>query len=58
MYIQYATERLLKEGNHGAVMTVPMTIMGDSNIIPVSFNIDTVECGVVFASELMNRSAK
>lgn len=55
MFIQYSTERLLNEnGNPLDSMKAPMMIMNKSQIIPVDFDIDTVECGVVYARELID----
>ena len=56
MFIQYSTERFMHEsGNPLDSMKAPMMIMNESQIIPVNFDIDTVECGVVYARELMEK---
>lgn len=56
MFIKYSTERLLNEsGNLLDGMKAPMKIMNKSRIIHVDFDIDTVECGVVYARELMEK---
>ena len=56
MFIQYSTERLIYETRNPLdSMKAPMMIMNESQIIPVDFDIDTVECGVVYARELMEK---
>lgn len=56
MFIQYSTERFMREsGNPLDSMKAPMMIMNESQIIPVDFDIDTVECDVVYARELMEK---
>ena len=56
MFIQYSTERLIYETRNPLDgMKAPMKIMNESQIIPVDFDIDTVECGVVYARELMDK---
>ena len=54
MFIQYSAG-MLSRTDPFSVMKVPMTIMNESQIIPVDFDIDTVECGVVYARELMEK---
>ena len=56
LFIQYSTERLLRESdNPFDSMKASMNILSESKIIPVGFNIDTVECGVIYARELMDK---
>lgn len=56
LFIQYSTQRLIDETKDPFKgMEAPMKIMQDSQIIPVEFDIDNVECGVVFAKELMEK---
>lgn len=56
MFIQYSTERLIHETRNPLDgMKAPMKIMNESQIIPIDFDIDTVECGVVYARELMEK---
>lgn len=52
MFIQYSTDRFAQEGRLGEAMQVPIVVMRECEIIPVNFDIDKVECGVVFAREL------
>ena len=54
LFIQYSVSMLIKR-DHIEAMNAPMIIMNDAKIIPVDFDIDKVECGVVFASELFNK---
>lgn len=54
MFIQYSTQTLFRINPMDAV-GASMVIMNESKIIPVDFNIDTIECGVVYAKELMER---
>lgn len=57
MFIQYSTERLMHESRNSLdVMKAPMKIMNESQIMPVNFDINTVECGVVYARELMEKT--
>lgn len=53
-FIQYSVQRLHAEGRTQEAMTAPMVIMQESNLVPVDFDIDTVECGVVFCKDLRN----
>ena len=53
MFVQYSTNRLMSERKIIESMEAPMSIMHDSQITRVNFDIDTVECGVVYARELM-----
>lgn len=50
--VHYSVERLQAEGRTQEAMTVPMVIMQESNLVPVDFDINTVECGVVFCRDL------
>lgn len=54
MFVQYATERITAEsqGDIGAIMRVPIVVMHECGIVPVDFDIETVECGTVWAREL------
>lgn len=52
MFIEYSTNRLASEGDIGAVMRVPMVVMHECKIIQPTFDIETVECGAVWAREL------
>lgn len=51
-FIQYSVQRLHAEGRIQEAMTAPIVIMRESNLVPVDFDIDTVECGVVFCKDL------
>lgn len=52
MFIQYSTNRLAQEGRVEEVMRVPIFAMSECGIMPVDFDIQKVDCGVVFAREL------
>lgn len=54
-FIQYSVNRLMQEGRHHEAMTAPMQIMSGSIAMPVDFDIDTVPCGVVWASDMRRR---
>lgn len=52
-FINYAMNRLVREGaNQMEIMTVPMTVQMNSHIMNIDFNIDEVECGTVYATNL------
>lgn len=52
-FIQYATNRIAQEsGDPMVAMTAPMTIMTNSVVIPVDFDIDNVECGTVYVTDI------
>lgn len=54
LFIQYSTERLMHK-NPIEGMKASMVIVNESQIIPVNFDINKVECGVVYARELMEK---
>lgn len=51
-FIQYAVQRVAQEQGGHAAMTVPITIMSNSRLMPVDFDINNVECGTVYATDL------
>lgn len=51
-FINYAVNRLVQEGNQRGAMTSPMIILNNSNIMPIDFDINEVECGTVYATDL------
>lgn len=51
-FTQYSINRLIREGRQHEAMSAPMRIMTGSIVIPVDFDINTVECGVVYAGDL------
>lgn len=52
-FINYAMNRLVREGaNQMEIMTVPMTVQMNSHIMNIDFDIDEVECGTVYATDL------
>lgn len=52
-FIEYAMNRLVQEGaNQMEIMTVPMTVQMNSHIMNIDFDIDEVECGTVYATDL------
>lgn len=52
-FINYAMNRLVREGaNQMEIMTVPMTVQMNSHIMNIDFDVDEVECGTVYATNL------
>ena len=51
-FIQYAMNRLAKEGRVGEVMRVPIFASRECRIIPADFDIDEVKCGTVWSKDL------
>lgn len=51
-FVRYSIQRLQAEGRGSEALTAPMIIMQESNLVPVDFDINTVECGVVFCKDL------
>ena len=51
-FIHYAIQRLHNEGRVAEAMSAPMVITQQSRLIPVDFDINTVECGVVYCKDL------
>ena len=51
-FINYAMNRLAQEGRVGEVMRVPMFASHECRILPVTFDINEVECGTVWAKDL------
>ena len=52
MFINYSTNMLAQEGRMSEVIQVPLVVMHECRIIPVDFDVDTVECGTVLCREL------
>ena len=50
--VHYSVQRLEREGRLGEALTAPMIITQQSQLTPVDFDIDTVECGVVYCKDL------
>ena len=53
-FINYAMNRLAQDENVNRMelLTVPITIQNNSYIMEVDFDIDKVECGTVYATDL------
>ena len=53
-FINYAINRLTQDENISQMelLTAPMTIQKNSHIMEVDFDIDKVECGTVYATDL------
>ena len=51
-FIQYAIQRIAQEKGGHATMTVPITIMSNSHIVQVDFDVNNVECGTVYMADL------
>lgn len=52
MFINYSMGELGKQNRIGEVMQVPIVVTRECKIIPVDFDINTVECGTVLCREL------
>lgn len=52
MFVQYSTSMFMQEQRMAEAMQVPIVIMHECEIIPIDFDMDTVECGTVLAREL------
>lgn len=50
-FIQYALARVAQEDPMKA-MSVPITVMQNSVITPVDFDIDSVECGTIYVTDI------
>ena len=51
-FIRYAIQQLHNEGRTAEAMSAPMVITQQSKLTPVNFDINTVECGVVYCKDL------
>ena len=51
-FIQYAIQRVTKEQGTHATISVPIIIMNNSYIMPIDFEIDEVECGTIYATDI------
>lgn len=51
-FIQYAVDRVAQEIDPMEAISVPMTIISNSIIMPVDFDIDNVECGTVYLTDI------
>lgn len=52
IFINYSMNELGKQNRLGETMRVPIVVMHECKIIPVDFDINTVECGAVLCREL------
>lgn len=50
--IHYSVQQLQSEGRMGEAMSAPMIITQQSRLTPVDFDINAVECGVVYCKDL------
>lgn len=55
LFSQYSMQMLAQDGQIMAAMQVPMVLQSECSVMPVNFDIENVECGTVFASELLER---
>lgn len=53
MFIQYSVNRLAAEGDPFEVVGASMKIMQESVISEIDFDMNRIECGTVYAKELM-----
>lgn len=51
-FMQYAVQRVAQEQGGHSAMAVPMTVMSNSHIMQVDFDINNVECGTVYMADL------
>ena len=51
-FIHYSVQRLQSEGRMGEAMSAPIIITQQTRITPVDFDINTIECGVVYCKDL------
>ena len=51
-FIRYSVQRLHNEGRATEAMSAPMVILQRSKLAPVDFDINAVECGVVYCRDL------
>ena len=50
--IHYVNQRLHEKSRVAEAMSAPMVITQQSRLTPVNFDINTVECGVVYCKDL------
>lgn len=55
LFSQYSMQMLAQNDNPMRVMQVPIILQNECRITPVDFDIEKVECGTVFASELLEK---
>lgn len=55
LFSQYSMQRLAQESNPMEAIQVPMILQRECKTIPVDFNINTIECGTILASELLEK---
>lgn len=52
-FTNHTMNKLAQEGvNQIGIMTTPMTIQGNSIIMEADFDIDNVECGTIYATDV------
>ena len=51
-FIRYAVQRLHNENRTVEAMSAPMIITHQSRLTPVDFDINAVECGVIYCKDL------
>ena len=54
-FIRYSIQRLHNEGRVAEAMSASMIITQQSRLTPVDFDINTVDCGVVYCKDLRER---
>ena len=50
--IRYSVQQLQSQGRVGEAMSAPMRIIQQSCLTSVNFDIDNVECGVIYCKDL------
>ena len=58
MFTQYSIEQIAQSGDMGAIMQAQIEIAHNCYILPVNFDVNTVECGTVFARELFENARR
>ena len=58
LFIQYSMNELKRQNRMQEAVSMPFTISSNSTIMDIDFDIDKVECGTVFASELFENRGR
>ena len=53
IFTQYSVNRLTRERRMSEAMSAPIRIMSESMAIPIDFDINKVECGTIYAKEII-----
>lgn len=58
LFIQYSINELQRQNRISEIARVPFEVSTNSTIMDIDFDINKVECGIVFASELFKKKGK